>query len=358
MSDYYVPENLTGTYERISPSGKYRLLVSNYKTKPGAWEVTKGQVFDGDREICEIRRNYAFTHSWVKKGEVEYLITGRSYMQQTIVNLSTGEVYDSGEADGFCWISAALLPDEKTLAVLGCYWAAPEVYAFFDFSDPARGWPQLPVGDDEFFLETSHSAPEIIDGKIVTYETRKVYKPLNKSEDALTAADLRDPSVEEASNYEVEIVTKTTFVREPDRLVKVDYWISSEEETRRKEHQVAQERFLTWMADFKARDPLYLRVCELAAHYEFPGAASYFSYGRTYPNWCEGFAGDEVRWCRRIIQTDTLTANLEWAALTGPVKLVVYEGGKRVEDKQFMPHTIESVEEAFSWIANRFQARA
>ena len=60
------------------------------------------------------------------------------------------------------------------------------------------------------------------------------------------------------------------------------------------------------------------------------------------------FKEQEQRWCRRIIQKNDYTVDLEWAVKTGPIKLVVFKGGKHLEDK-FFPHYVEGMNEAFSY---------
>lgn len=141
----------------MSPSGRFRLEVAGYSTKHGCWDHTRGIVYrvgDG-AEVCDIKRNYStFHHSFVTKNGQEWLITGRSYMGQTIVNLDTGVEYndskypDKYEGWGFCWADAQLSEDGNTLTVEGCHWACPYEFVTFDFTDPSKGWPELERLDD------------------------------------------------------------------------------------------------------------------------------------------------------------------------------------------------------------------
>lgn len=59
--------------ERVydSPSKKYRLVVTSYKTGPGTWNCTKGDIFvlteEGPVWLCDVHRNYeSFWHTWVE----------------------------------------------------------------------------------------------------------------------------------------------------------------------------------------------------------------------------------------------------------------------------------------------------
>jgi len=150
-------ENLEGTPRQVlSPSGKYRLTIRYYRTTP-PWGHSRGtvtRVADGAL-VCDIQRNYGgFAHSFVEKQGREFLIAGRSYMSQTIVDLERGEEYeapgDHYDSVAFCWATCSLSADGNTLVVDGCVWGRPYELRFFDFTDPARGWPRLPViGVDE-----------------------------------------------------------------------------------------------------------------------------------------------------------------------------------------------------------------
>ncbi len=134
----------------LSPSGRYRLGIQRYRRDSSQWDYACGtvvRVADG-AVICELKRNIgSFPHTFVTKGATEYLIAGRSYTSQTIVDLDArreyeppGPQYSDG---GFCWSQCFLSPDGNTLAVDGCVWGAPYQFCFFDFTDPARGWPAL-----------------------------------------------------------------------------------------------------------------------------------------------------------------------------------------------------------------------
>ncbi len=108
--------------EKLSPSCRYQLRLRYYRTGENTWNYSRGTVIriaDGE-EICDIKRNYGvFHHSFVQKDGHEWLIAGRSYMSQTIVDLDTGEELerpgDHYAGGAFCWAHCMLSPDGNTL---------------------------------------------------------------------------------------------------------------------------------------------------------------------------------------------------------------------------------------------------
>ena len=146
----YCKENLIDTKEHLSPSKRYKLVIETYKTGPKTWNYTKGILYEGDAFIGSIERNYShFPYFFFVKGDKEYLVSGSSYMAQTILDCSTGQKYDNtNDSDGFCW-SQMFQVDENTICVLGCFWGGPYMYRFYDFSCFSKGWPDLkPIGMD------------------------------------------------------------------------------------------------------------------------------------------------------------------------------------------------------------------
>jgi len=159
--DIYKPQNIKRTEEVFSPSKKFKLEILYYFTKEGCWEYSRGKIYRvlDNKIIADIKRNYStFHHSFQTKNSQEYLITGRSYMGQTIVNLDEEwEVSTPGPYGGqeFCWADHFLSPDGQTLAVAGCHWAGPYEIAFFDFSNPkVLPLPVLMQDDDTWYDKT------------------------------------------------------------------------------------------------------------------------------------------------------------------------------------------------------------
>lgn len=138
----------------MSPSGKYGITVESLPTRPGCWNVTRGTVSAADgREVAVVDRNYsAFPVCWIEghPDGHDYLLCGADYQGQTLVRLDTGERWDyvppeAREGHGFCFASMSASPDKKTIAVDGCYWAAPYEVRMYDFTVP--GLPLLLLGE-------------------------------------------------------------------------------------------------------------------------------------------------------------------------------------------------------------------
>ncbi len=133
---YFVPENRVEGSETVShsPDGRFRLVVTNYRTRPNCIGFARGDLFESERKVLHIDRNIVgFPFAWVKhpaNGHT-YLLCGEDYQGQTVIDCDTGEmvVHIPAAAEqgfGFCW--AAIHPnpaDPSLLAVEGCVWAAP-----------------------------------------------------------------------------------------------------------------------------------------------------------------------------------------------------------------------------------------
>lgn len=150
LDKIFIKQNLIDTSEHLSASGKYKLVIEKYKTTSNTWNYTKGTVYSTNTGewIGEIKRNYPiFPYLFFVKKNTEYLISGRTYMSQTIINCNTGHVYDNTddtESERFCW-SQMWQVDESTLCVCGCFWGGPYMYSFYDFSNLSLGWKELNV---------------------------------------------------------------------------------------------------------------------------------------------------------------------------------------------------------------------
>jgi hypothetical protein len=145
--------------ETVSPTGRYKLVVTYHGTKPGCWDYTKGRIYDAKGNlITTICRNYSgFLDGWVEDhpNGHDYFLGGEDYQGQTVVELDTGKRVDylpeaADEGFGFCWIGIHPSPDGLTLAVSGCYWACPSEVVFVDFSHPMDPpWMILDREDEE-----------------------------------------------------------------------------------------------------------------------------------------------------------------------------------------------------------------
>ena len=379
-TSYFKAHNkVGGPIEKVSPLGRYKLVIEGFNTSKGSWCYSQGSVYEvgSDKPIRVIQRNYsAFPHSWVEDhpNGHDYLIAGESYQGQTVIELDTGRREDflpkeAEEGRGFCWSSHEYNKAHQVLLVHGCYWACPYEYRIYDFSDPMNGWPQLkPIGKDgkpTYIEDDSGKAPVISDDGVVTvFQTRDGYdiKDLYEVEDdeALAALGLEIiPDTEEPKNLEDAhfILSKTTYKIEGGNLVYQSEWVSDLEKDYRVEQKRRQEAFEEAEAKFKAEDPLYIAYLEEVKDPVLRPEASQ-GRGYTYEGWHPEHKYEETRWCRRIYSPERkdkydspkgYTIDFEWAAKTGPVKLIIYKDGKTHDTKFWMGHSVESIRAAFAY---------
>ena len=255
----FVKENLLKTREHLSPSGKYKLVIETFKTGPQTWNYTKGSVYSTHtNDFCgSIERNYPhFPFLFFFKDNKEYLVSGKSYLSQSIINCQTGHTYESQEKkDNFCW-SQMWQVDENTICVCGCFWGGPYIYSFYDFSDISLGWPELeikvdenikfPVEKMEYFLTNNDLAgqhnypdPEISNHQITftVKESRVIWAAKSKlsndvKEINMEVGDyleqLQEPNGFEIYNYKEKIQKfdklKMTWKRIENKMVLIDFW--------------------------------------------------------------------------------------------------------------------------------------
>ena len=143
--------------KHVSPSGRYELEVSRYGAGENTWNYSRGEVrrVADQSAVADVLRNYGtFWFCWVSRGDDEYVLCGEDYQGYNVINLSTGmnvltfprEAFNGA---GYCWGQVHPSLDGTTLAVEGCYWAAPYSLTFYDFSDPTRSpLPQLARYED------------------------------------------------------------------------------------------------------------------------------------------------------------------------------------------------------------------
>jgi hypothetical protein len=328
---YFTLENeRPETQEEISPSGRYRLVVHKYATRKGCWDYSRGVVYRvADAvEVCDIKRNYStFHHSFVVKDGQEWLIAGRSYMSQTIVNLDLGREYepdgDHYVGNAFCWASCYLSPDRNTLAVDGCVWACPWEYRFFDFTLPALGWPALPISGDVEIEAVGDKAPIWFDdGTFECYEAT-------------------GPRGQEVVNV------RTRLRREGRAMVVVDRWMSDEERQRREEEARREAEFDEWSSKYRAEDRLYRKVRLLIAQFGLPGEL-YVSTRNNQPTVLAYFR-------RRDPQA---SADVSWKVDGGPIAVRFY--GERRQTHRDVEFKLDDdgVQSAMELIAQHFLIEA
>lgn len=170
--NYYLEENVIKTEEHLH--GDYKLIIKTYDTKKisgrSTWDYTEGFIYFNNVFVGSIKRNYSrFPFCFFGK----YLISGRSYMRQTIIQCETGQIYDNTddqEISDFCWSEISQL-DENTLVVYGCVWGGSYEYCFFDVSDVEKGWPMLEVADElikKDYLDYGCSTEHTVKDNILT----------------------------------------------------------------------------------------------------------------------------------------------------------------------------------------------
>lgn len=138
--------------ERLSPDGRYKLLIKPIARTPGCWNVLEVEVRRAadDALIGTTTRDYpnpSILH-FVQQDGVDYLVISEHYHGgYGVMNLATGEkaLYDprDGRAEGapreeyWCWAAPVSHDAEaKELIIAGCYWACPYDRITFDFSNP------------------------------------------------------------------------------------------------------------------------------------------------------------------------------------------------------------------------------
>jgi len=300
-----------------SPSGRYQLAIHDLgSTSRGV--VTR--ISDG-AVVCDLTRNYGtFHHSFVMKGEREYLIAGRSYMSQTIVDLDRGAEYeppgDQEDGGAFIWVTCFLSPDGNTLAVDGCVWACPYEVKFFDFTDPAVGWPELPIIDRAYLESPSDLVrPTWLDARTIDVHQHD-----------------RDKAPAE----------RTRLERRGTEMVVVEHWVSDAEQERRATAARLDDELAAWWETFRVSDPLYLRLVELVHAHALPGDMLAYRPG-----------------ARRIVQyfrraEPKASADLRWEIEAGTVSVQLYDAsGTQVETRSFEP-TLAGIEAAIATIVAVF----
>lgn len=164
-----------------SPSERYLLRVTNYSMGKGYWDYSRGEVFEGERKVADVKRNYGhFPFAWVEKhaNGHDYLLCGEDYQGQTVVELDTGKRADlepdenMDKGFGFCWADIHPSPDRKVVAVDGCYWACPYEVVLYDFTEPLK----LPYKVLERWDEAEGFESWETEGKLLLSRTVEVRK--------------------------------------------------------------------------------------------------------------------------------------------------------------------------------------
>lgn len=350
-AEYFTPDNtdLENRREKLSPSGKYKLVITPYRTKPGCWSFTQGLIFnvENGQQIAEIQRNYSsFPYLWVEDhvNGHSYLIGGADYQGQTVIELDTGLRKDflpaaAIDGAGFCWAEYEYNTAKQVLIVDGCYWACPYEYKLYDFSDPMnKGWPNLTDEEEELCCYSDAPKPAINeDGTIIFFEAR--------SEIDEKGENVYDEETGKVKNY---IVASKTYKREGNILVLEKEWIDSkeviirtEEKAYRKAHEAAWELY-------KKTDPIYQTVI---ASFDDPSngfvKSDYCtSVGICYDGWCPDFKEKDNRVCVQLVHHHKLneqeySIEIEWGKEKAPIKLEIFVDHKAIPVQWFKHDQIQ-----------------
>lgn len=302
--------------ERVtSPSGRYQLAIDDLaQTSRGI--VTR--LSDG-AIVCDLTRNFdTFHHTFVVKGDREYLIAGRSYMSQTIVDLDRGAEYeppgDQEDGGAFIWVSAFLSPGGNTLAVDGCIWACPYEVRFFDFTNPAAGWPALPIREREY-LESGALRPIWLDARTIEVHQHD-----------------RDGQPSE----------RTRLERRGTEMVVIESWVSDAEKERRAAYARSEAELDAWWATFRRSDPMYLRLVELVHSHALPGDMLAYRPG----------AKRIVQYFRRA--EPKAAADLHWDVEAETLRIQLYDSSENAIENRSYDATLAGIEAAVAAIAEVF----
>jgi len=349
------------TEEELSPSGRFKLVIDYYATTPGCWNYSRGRVYrisDGNL-IADIKRNYSvFHHSFVVKNGQEYLISGRSYMNQCIVNLDKGkEIEVSDEAlmkmgTAFCWAAAVLSPDGNTLVVDGCHWACPYEYKFFDFSDPSKGWPELEIiSKEEYekhkdnledaattYIAQDQKAPEFNeDGTITAYETEAIYIPTGQRDDdiSLEETEKLGEAYDDESNWKREVEVVYTLRRKSNYLVVENEWQSVWKQDQNRQRKEYDEKLKAQRRKWMDTDPIYI-----ALEHRLQGDPD-LEFGGMW--WCGSSVKDREEGEKNVwffypyikSKHQKKSAHLKWGTIEGPIRAELWVRGKGQHEETF-----------------------
>lgn len=365
------------TTEKLSPSGRYRLVIRSYDQGSGCWRYTRGTVYrvsDGEL-VCDIKRNYStFHHSIVTKNGEEWLITGRKYMGQTLVNLDTAQEYESNEG-GFCWSSHTLSPDGNTLIVDGCFWAAPYEIKLFDFTDPSKGWEEVPIttlaeyekhGDDPETvawhpLPSDDLEPEFDEqGRLIAFESVDFFIPTAQREHDMSDEQIEavgEEAYEDKANWRREVDVRSVLERRGRVFVIVEKWMSERrKEDRRRQAEWQKEdtaRKLAWQAS----DPLW---AELKARLENDPDLSLGDCWWVHPSQNDREKGEKnpaffYPYVNSRNPVEKRRAQLKWGVLEGPLsaELWVYAKGSSSE---IFERSSEGIQRAIETVRKHLKA--
>lgn len=367
MTDKFIlHENKISESEFFSPSKKYKLLISEYKTKENSWNYTQGVIIRvaTNITIAKINRNYSqFNYSFLTKGDTEWLQVGESYMAQTFVNLETGQIFDNLEklkltkqfqqGLSFCWDKSWLSPDGNTLAVDGCYWAHEFEFQFFDFTDPATGWPEIKyTGNIELIYNCALKPHWNPDNTFSIFNGTEHIKYGDNYID-ITLDEDYDKIPDEIKNIESNLVTlqdeEIILRRDNNQIIISSHTMNQKTQAWRQQSQEYQKQIELENNKLKQDSQIYQKLSELLGN----------SYNKfeffNYPNniKCFDINLENYNWWKEDKPEPHKSCNICWGISEGPIQLYFEIKKNRVKELTY-PQSLESLPQIISEITSFF----
>lgn len=334
-----------------SASGKYSLSIKSVETRPGCWNHTVGTIKRGNKTVAIIERNYhSFPYLFVEDHPDghDYLICGRDYQGQTVIQLDTDLIRDhlpkeASDGVGFCWASYTWNRDFNLLVVSGCYWACPYEYRFYDFANPMDGWPMLEVEgdpDDSNYIDDDAKEPA-----------------LDFARNEITCFDTSSWGHDKDEDKE-RVLAYRVFKRHGNHLLFVRSWMDEEEAKIRKQRKDDNDAWEAAWDLYKKTDEIYLLVNNRVAASDLL-VDSYVSIGQCYPGWCPDFKGLDSRICRRVgARTNNegkkISIDLEWGRKEAPIKVILFVDSQNTEVLWF-ERTIDGMNKALDFAEQKLK---
>ena len=125
-----------------SPDGQYYIIASPYQLpKPGCqWTVLKIEILlteTNEKLFDFIRNDDSLFYLWCNIHQSVYLFLSEDVMGQSVYDFigRTFYSYSSGKAD-FIWSRFLVSPDQRKIAVEGCYWGSDDGIIIYDITRP------------------------------------------------------------------------------------------------------------------------------------------------------------------------------------------------------------------------------
>ncbi|QKF94372.1 hypothetical protein QKU48_gp0914 [Fadolivirus algeromassiliense] len=360
MADKFIKgENLIDEVEETSPSGKYKLIIGHYRTKEGAWNYSSGRLvrLSDNKEIITINRNYStFHHSWFIKNNHEWIQTGSTYMSQLFVDLDTGFIYDNLEklsqtkeyknGASFCWTKCWINNDGNTLVVLGCYWACPYEYKFYDFSSPGKGWEELKT--DVEYHEHGTKLPEWNqDGTCTIYDTQNFieYKGKLIDENSDEYFTIPDSFLCDPKNTKIIDIQIRTVKRQGNKIITVKLWQSDNKKLEEEENKKKEDSIIAENKKLVEESEIYTKLFgELKKKYKTYLMWSFDNSQKHFMLTVVNFKEDDTK----TPEHRKLSCNIKWGVKAGPIFIEFINEKEGIRHKKEHKRKMELLDEVIN----------